>query len=68
MKPEPAAPRPTRPAPQAPPRWERWLALLLRLCAIALGAWIAVHMPLPVLEDWLPVRDVLVVLAAIGLA
>jgi hypothetical protein len=54
-------PRPLRPA-------ERWALLALRLAMICLVAWIAIELPMPVLEDWLAVKDVTVAVAAIILS
>jgi hypothetical protein len=52
-------PRPLRPA-------ERWLLFAVRVAIIALVA-CAVKIQLPVLDNWLPVKDVTVVAAAIVL-
>ncbi len=46
-------------------RW--WGRLLLRLAAIAAGAALALQIPLPALEAWLPLRNVLVAVVTVGL-
>ena len=63
--PEPAASEEPAADRRAERRWERWLVLLLRLLIIALCAFIAGRLPLPIVDDWLPVRDVVVVVSAI---
>ncbi len=65
------APLPTeatepQPAPDLPMTWtERLLILGLRLSAIGMVAWFLLQLPLPILEAWLPLRDVAVVLGAL---
>lgn len=65
------APLPTKAnEPQRPPdlpiTWtERLLILGLRLSAIGMVAWFLLQLPLPLLDAWLPLRDVAVVLGAL---
>lgn len=54
-----------RPDP-LPVTWtERLLVLALRLSAIAVVAWGLMQIPLPLLDAWLPLRNVVVVLGAL---
>jgi hypothetical protein len=46
-------------------RAERWILLVLRLTQIGLLTWIALTLPVPALEQGLPLKAPLVVLAAI---
>lgn len=56
---------PERPDP-LPVTWaERLLILALRLSAIAVVAWGLMQIPLPLLDAWLPLRNVFVVLGAL---
>lgn len=43
----------------------RWILLLLRLTQIILVAWIAMVLPMPAIEQWLPLKGPLVSLAAV---
>lgn len=47
--------------------WQRWLHFVLECVIIGLIAWIAIEMPLPVMDDWLPVKNVLVAGIAVAL-
>lgn len=47
--------------------WRRWGLALLRIGLIAAGASVLMRVPLPVLEDWLPVKNVVIAVAAVGL-
>jgi hypothetical protein len=51
----------------AEPVWVRWVLLALRLTQIVLCAWILVLLPLPILADWLPLKNVIVVMSAVVL-
>ena len=44
----------------------RWLELGLELTIVALTAWILTQLPLPVLDDWLTAKNIVIALAAIG--
>jgi hypothetical protein len=46
-------------------RLVRWVTFGLRLVQIALVTWIVVLIPLPILENWLPVKNVGAVLLAV---
>lgn len=50
------------------PLLHRLVLLLLQLTAIALAAWISSRIPLPVLDSWLPVKNIVVAGTAIVLA
>jgi hypothetical protein len=56
------------PADLAEPLWLRLALLCCRLTSIALIAWIGMNVHLPVLDDWLPLKNVLVAVCAIILA
>ena len=70
-------PHPSNPAPDGvepppidarQPLLHRLLLLPLQLMAIALAAWISSQVPLPVLDAWLPVKNVVVAGTAIVLS
>ena len=66
-----SSPPPQHPESTSPevPVWiQRALDLCLRLALIFLGAWIALHLPFPLLDDWLPVKNVVVAITAIVLS
>jgi hypothetical protein len=44
----------------------RWLELSLELAIVALSAMIAVQLPLPILDDWLTAKNLVIAFAAIG--
>ena len=47
--------------------WRRWSLALLRIGLIAVGASLLTRVPLPVLDDWLPVKNVIIAAVAVGL-
>ena len=46
---------------------DRWVDLLLRLATIAVGAMIVSRLPLPLLDDWLPIKNVVIAVVSVGL-
>jgi hypothetical protein len=64
MSPQPPDPAPgTGPLGDDPRSWPlayRWLLFALRTSIVLLCAWIAVRLPLPIVQDWLPLRNVVV--------
>ena len=54
--------------PGPSPPWERWVLLACRLATIGLVAWIAARIPLPVLENWLAVKYVVIAGCAVTTA
>ena len=46
---------------------ERWALFALRAAEIGLCAWIAVLLPLPILDEWLPVKNVVIAVFTIVL-
>ena len=58
----------TAPEEETPQRGALLERLLLRLIAIAIGSQLLLRLPLPIFDDWLPLRDVLVVIGAVILA
>lgn len=64
----PRSTRATQPPPPPPlTRAERWSLLLVRVAAILAGAVFCSRLPLPVLEEWLPLKNVAVAVAAVVL-
>jgi hypothetical protein len=55
-------------SPRKEPFWERLLLLCLRLTILWLCAWIAAQIPLPVIEEWLPIKNVLIAVVSVGWA
>jgi hypothetical protein len=47
--------------------WRRWLFAIARICLIALGAAALARVPFPLLDDWLPIKNVVIAIAAVGL-
>jgi hypothetical protein len=55
-------------AGKTPLTWgARWLLFFLRVAEIGLSAWIAVLLPLPILDEWLPVKNVVIAVLTIVL-
>lgn len=58
------APRAFRPRP-----WQEWairgLLAAVQLALIGLAAWLAGQIPMPLLENWLPVKHVLIAIVAV---
>ncbi len=52
-------------APRRP--LNRWLRLVIRLATIAAVASLSTRVPLPLIDNWLPVRNVMIAVAAIML-
>lgn len=48
--------------------WLRLAELAVRLAAVGLGVWIVLRTPMPVLDDWLPVKNVAAVAVGLVLA
>ena len=46
---------------------DRWVDLALRLATIAVGAWAVSRLPLPLLDDWLPIKNVVIAVVSVGL-
>jgi hypothetical protein len=47
---------------------ERWLLTLSRIVIIFLVASILTRLPLPIVEDWLPIKDVVIAVVSVILA
>ena len=56
----PAKPSELSDDPQMWPPHYRWLLFALRATIIVLCAWIAGQLPLPILDQWLPVKNVVI--------
>lgn len=65
MGPESQLTQPVRDAVRA--AWRRWLFAIGRICLIALGAAVFARLPLPLLDESLPMKNVVVVIVAVGL-
>ena len=52
--------------PHKEPLWERLLLLCLRLTILWLCASIAAQVPFPVIEEWLPVKNVVIAVVSVG--